>query len=190
MASETLHYPPPELGDGVVTLRRWTEDDLACVEEAGTDSRIPAGTTVPAVFTPAAGRAFIRRQWQRLIDGEGVSLAVHAEGRPVGLMWLGMRPQPGVVGLGYWVVPSARGRGYGTRAARLATDWALTDLGMARVEAWVDPDNEPSIRLLAAAGFAREGLLRAFLDYGHRRGDAIVFSRILSQGVRIDEQAT
>jgi RimJ/RimL family protein N-acetyltransferase len=50
---------------------------------------------------------------------------------------------------------------------------------MARVEAWVDPDNEPSIRLLASAGFKREGLLRAFLDYGDRRGDAVVFSRIV-----------
>jgi ribosomal-protein-alanine N-acetyltransferase len=179
MATETLRYPPPELGDGIVTLRRWAEDDLACVEEAGTDPRIPAGTTVPAVFTPDAGRAFIRRQSQRLIDGEGVSLAVHAEGRALGLIWLGVRPQPGVIGLGYWIVPSARGRGYGTRAVRVAADWALSDLGVARVEAWVDPGNEPSIRLLAAAGFAREGLLRAFLDYGDRRGDAIVFSRIL-----------
>jgi RimJ/RimL family protein N-acetyltransferase len=173
-----LDYPQPDLGDGVVVLRRWAEHDLACVEEASTDHRIPAGTTVPAVFDPDAGLAFIHRQWQRVIDGEGVSLAIDTGGRAVGLAWIGARPQRGVVGLGYWIVPSARGRGYGTRAARLASDWALRENEIARVEAWVDPDNEPSLRLLTSAGFQREGLLRAFLDYGERRGDAVVFSRI------------
>jgi RimJ/RimL family protein N-acetyltransferase len=174
----TLEYPRPDLCDGVVRLRPWAEHDLACIQEAASDPRIPAGTTVPAVFDPAAGREFIRRQHRRVTDGEGVSLAVEAEGRAVGLIWLGLRPQPGVVGLGYWIVPSARGRRYGTRAARLASEWALAEAGMARVEAWVDPDNEPSLRLLLSAGFAREGRLRAFLDHGGRRGDAIVLSRI------------
>lgn len=49
---------------------------------------------------------------------------------------------------------------------------------MSRVEAWVDPANEPSLHLLAAAGFEREGVLCAFLDHSDRRGDAVVFSRI------------
>jgi RimJ/RimL family protein N-acetyltransferase len=176
--SVTLDYPEPDLRDGVLTLRRWAEGDLACIEEAATDPRIPAGTTVPAVFDAGAGRAFIQRQWERVIDGQGVSMAIDVAGRAVGLIWLGIRPQPGVVGLGYWIIPGARGRTYGTRAARLASTWALADAGMARVEAWVDPDNVPSQRLLKSAGFEREGVLRAFLDYGDRRGDAVVFSRI------------
>jgi [ribosomal protein S5]-alanine N-acetyltransferase len=41
--------------DGAVTLRRWRETDLDCIAAAAEDPRIPAGTTVPAVFTPAAG---------------------------------------------------------------------------------------------------------------------------------------
>ncbi|MDA0169092.1 GNAT family N-acetyltransferase [Solirubrobacter taibaiensis] len=174
----TLDYPEPDLSDDTIALRRWAERDLACIQEAATDPRIPAGTTVPAVFDPDAGRAFIRRQRQRVVNGQGVSLAIDVAGRAVGLLWLGIRPQPRVVGLGYWIVPSARGRTYGTRAARLASTWALADAGMARVEAWVDPDNEPSLRLLASAGFEREGVLRAFLDLGDRRGDAVVLSRI------------
>jgi RimJ/RimL family protein N-acetyltransferase len=135
---------------------------------------------VPTVFSDQEGLAFIRRQWQRVVDGEGVSLAIAGagSGQAVGLIWLGVRPQPGVIGLGFWVVPGARGRGLGTRAARLAASWALEEAGMARVEAWVDPDNLPSQRLLSSAGFAREGILRSFLSSGARRTDAIVFSRI------------
>ena len=174
-----LSYPDPELSDGVVMLRPWSEGDLDCVREAATDARIPAGTTVPAVFTPEQGRAFISRQAQRIESGEGVSLAIAdaLTGVAFGLTWLAVRPQPDVMGLGYWVVPSARGRGFGTRAVRLAVGWALCDLGMARVEAWVEPGNVASQRLLIAAGFTREGVLRSFLSFNDGRTDALVFSR-------------
>ncbi|RKQ88349.1 RimJ/RimL family protein N-acetyltransferase [Solirubrobacter pauli] len=172
-----LRYPSPALTDGAVTLRPWHDDDLACVEQAATDPRIPAGTTVPAVFTREAGLAFIERQRRRVEDGEGVSLAISADGRAVGLLWLGVRPQPEVVGVGYWVVPAARGRGFGARAVRLAAGWALDHVGVARLEAWVAPVNVPSQRLLVSAGFQLEGRLRKFLDGG--RTDALVFSRVV-----------
>jgi [ribosomal protein S5]-alanine N-acetyltransferase len=174
-----LEYPSPDLTDGVVRLRPWSELDLACVREAATDPAIPAGTTVPAIFTPDEGRAFIQRQRARIERGEGVSLAI-AEARADearGLVWLAVRSQPGVTGLGYWVVPSARRQGYGLRAVRLACDWALQRPETHRVEAWVEPENVPSQRLLAAAGFVREGVLRSFLTVGARRADAIVFAR-------------
>jgi ribosomal-protein-alanine N-acetyltransferase len=176
-----LAYPDPALTDGVVLLRPWTPGDLKCVEEAAADPTIPAGTSVPAVFSPEEGLAFIERQGLRIDHGEGVSMAVADAGtdRAVGLIWLPLRPQPGVVGLGYWVVPRARGTGVGTRAVRLATNWALTLSGAARVEAWVEPENAPSQRLLTAAGFVREGVLRSFLHLDDRRADAIVFSRVI-----------
>jgi RimJ/RimL family protein N-acetyltransferase len=171
---------PGELTDGVIRLRRWREADVGCVEQASADPRIPEGTTVPERFTLEAGLAFIRRQWRRARDGEGVSLAIAEVGGDAacGLIWLPHRPQPGVVGLGYWVVPAARGRGVGTRAVRLAATWALEQPGIARVEAWVEPGNVASQRVLAAAGFTREGVLRSFLAYADRRVDVVVFSRI------------
>jgi RimJ/RimL family protein N-acetyltransferase len=174
-----LVYPDPTLSDGVVTLRPWDESDLDCVEEAATDPRIPAGTTVPAVFSAEDGLAFIRRQRQRISRGDGVSLAVvdASSDRSCGLVWLAVRPQPRVRGLGYWMVPSARGRGWATRAVRLAVEWALEDQRVARVEAWVEPENLPSQRLLATAGFVREGVLRSFLEVDGDPVDAVVFSR-------------
>jgi RimJ/RimL family protein N-acetyltransferase len=172
-------YPDPELTDGVVRLRRWCDRDLACIEAAASDARIAAGTTVPAVFTPDAGRAFVRRQWSRLEQGEGLSLAVaDVDGDEArGLVVLLVRPQPGVAGLGYWIVPEARRRGRATRAIGLLSAWALCQAGFARVEAWVDSGNEPSQRALASAGFVREGVLRSFLSRDGGRGDAVVFSR-------------
>jgi len=155
---------------------------MDCIAEAATDHRIPDGTSVPAVFTVEDGTAFIRRQWSRIADGIGVSQAVADTGtdRAVGLAILSLRPQPGVGGLGYWVIPSARGNGYATTAARLLGDWGLSILGLDRVEAWVEPDNVESQRVLLSAGFEQEGRLRNFLRSDGEPRDALVFSRVTS----------
>jgi [ribosomal protein S5]-alanine N-acetyltransferase len=83
-----------------------------------------------------------------------------------------------VIGLGYWIVPSARSRGYASRAAALASTWAIGDGGFARIEAWVEPNNIASQGALVAAGFELEGRLRSFLVNGAARSDALVYSRI------------
>jgi RimJ/RimL family protein N-acetyltransferase len=56
------------------------------------------------------------------------------------------------------------------------TEWGLGTF--ARVEAWVEPDNTASRRVLAANGFEREGLLRGFLSFATRRADVFVYSRL------------
>jgi ribosomal-protein-alanine N-acetyltransferase len=105
-----IDYPSPELVDDHVRLRRWEHRDVEGIGLASADERIPRGTTVPAVFSPAAGVAFIERQCGRHDDNEGVSLAIEdrASEVAVGLIVALDRPQPHVVGLGYWVVPPAR----------------------------------------------------------------------------------
>ena len=134
---------------------------------------------MPVTFTVEEGLAFIHRQWGRAEKGEGLSLALAdaVTNEANGLAVLMHRPQPGVVGLGYWVIPRARGRGFAARAARLLSTWALRDEGMARVEAWVEAGNAASQRVLQAAGFTHEGVLRSFLSYEDQRVDALVFSQ-------------
>jgi [ribosomal protein S5]-alanine N-acetyltransferase len=179
-----LAYPDPQLTDGAICLRPWRLDDAECVRQAGEDPAIVKRTTVPAVYSAEAARSFIARQRGRIENGEGMSLAIAdaVNDQALGLLWLGIRPQPGVLGLGYWVIPAARRRGLAARAVRLASDWALERDDVARVEAWLEPDNITSQRLLASAGFAREGLLRSFLVYELRRADAVVFARIAESG--------
>jgi RimJ/RimL family protein N-acetyltransferase len=168
---------PTDLADGVVRLRPWTATDLGCVEQAAEDPRILEVTSVPARYTRESGLAFIGRQHERLTSGQAVSVAIadHDTDEALGLAILQPRPQPGVAGLGYWIVPKARRRGLAGRAVGLMTGWGLTDF--ARVEAWVEPDNTASQRVLESNGFEREGLLRSFLVLGTRRADVLVYSR-------------
>ncbi|MCB0907741.1 MAG: GNAT family N-acetyltransferase [Nocardioidaceae bacterium] len=181
---DPLPYPDPPLGDGRIGLRPWLETDLECVRLAATDPVIPRGTTVPSPFSPSEALAFIHRQWQRREDHEGVSQAIVdlPTDTAVGLLWLALRPQPGVGGLGYWVVPSHRGRGAATAAVRLLVPWALATLRLHRLEAWVEPDNHASQRVLAACGFQHEGRLRNFLLVDAKPTDALVYAVIPQSG--------
>jgi [ribosomal protein S5]-alanine N-acetyltransferase len=173
-----LSYPDPALTDGAVVLRRWEESDIGCVEEASHDPSIPEGTTVPARFTPAEGLAWIERQWERSDKGEGLSLAIADAGsnEALGVVVLLFRRQPGTVEIGYWLIPRARGRRLASRAVALVARWALTDAGLARVEALVVPDNIASQRVLEDVGFRREGHLRSYLVFNGRRADAFIYS--------------
>ena len=169
---------PLELGDEHVALRAWTYGDLACIEQASEDPAIPADMTVPLPFSREAGLAFLERECQRFVTGEGLSLAVAeaATDTAVGLICLLHRQQPGVAGVGFWTVASRRRQGFARTSLGLLSRWALGLPAMVRLEALVEPGNEGPRRVLEAAGFRREGLLRSYLDLGGVRGDAILFS--------------
>ena len=154
----SLRYPSPELSDGPTHLRQWSLDDIACIAEASTDSRIPEGTTVPATYSPDAGRAFIERQWSRFDNGEGLSLAISSSvtGTAIGLIVLTLRPQNGVAGVGYWVVPSQRGQGHAPRAVRLVTQWATT---RADPDLYIVQEGDTYESIAASQGITLEQLL-------------------------------
>ena len=163
-------------------LRKWSYSDLQCIEEASRDPVIPFGTTVPSKFSEDAGRAFIDRQWGRWTMGEGLSLAmVEARtGTAAGLVCLLHRQQPGVVGVGYWIVASRRRKGLTLASLVLLSRWALRLSAVARLEALVDPGNEASIRVLHGAGFRQEALLRSYMEFEGHRGDAVLYALLES----------
>jgi RimJ/RimL family protein N-acetyltransferase len=175
---QLLPYPDPPLSDDTVALRRWAESDVGCVEEASFDRRIPRGTTVPATFTVEEGLAWIERQWGRAENGEGLSLAIAdaGSGEALGAVVLLFRRQPGTAEIGYWLIERARGRRLAARAVGLLSTWAVTEAGLARVEALVDPENVASQRVLERVGFHREGLLRSYLAFETGRVDAFMYS--------------
>jgi len=77
--------------------------------------------------------------------------------------------------LGYALSSSHWGNGYMREAVPLALSFAFESLGMHRVEADVDPRNDPSIRLLEELGFQREGYLRERYRVGEEIQDAIFY---------------
>jgi RimJ/RimL family protein N-acetyltransferase len=62
--------------------------------------------------------------------------------------------------IGYWMHAPMRGKGIGTIAAKMITNYGFTTMGFRRIEAAVDIDNTASQKLLMSAGYTKEGILR------------------------------
>jgi RimJ/RimL family protein N-acetyltransferase len=176
-----LTYPTPELASARVILRKWSMNDLACVESASR-AGYSRGSTIPRDYTDEEGRAWIERQWSRQQHGLGLSLAVaHRDsGTAVGMVYMGLQGIQGHGALGYWLVPEIHRQGFGTEAVSLVCNWALRETHLYRLVAYVEPANTASIALLRKCGFTEEGRLRSFLTFDDGVFDALSFSLLTS----------
>ena len=82
--------------------------------------------------------------------------------------------------VGYWTAPWARRRGVATRAVGVLSGWAIRDLGFVRISLLTFPGNVASEGVATAAGYTREGLLRAYLEVRGERRDTTVWSLVAS----------
>lgn len=78
--------------------------------------------------------------------------------------------------LGYWIGEAHRGRGLATWAATWTAAYGFRELGLARIEILVLPDNAPSLRVAAKLGAVREAVLPGAIEFQDRRADAVLFS--------------
>jgi len=171
----------PELAAGPVRLRPFRLTDLDLVCEAAQDPYIPLIATVPGAFTEGEGRQFIERQWSRAEQGTGYSFAIAdaADDHAVGQAGLWLRDiSHGRAAVGYWVAGSARGRGAARYAVAAVTEWAFSELRIPRLELYVEPWNQASIRTAESTGFRREGLLRSWQAVGGERKDMLMYSML------------
>ncbi len=171
----SLVPPDPPLSDGVITLRPLDERDLPAIERAASDAEIVRWFDLDT-RSPAAYLAAKRDAWT---EGTGASFAICDATLPdpsLGQVFI-ERDDDGRGSVGYWLLENARGKGRATRAVRLMASWALPELRLGRLQLHTDPENVASQRVAERAGFAHEGVLRAY--NGRRdgtRADAVVYS--------------
>jgi RimJ/RimL family protein N-acetyltransferase len=167
--------PDPPLSDGSVTLRPLDARDLRAIERAASDAEIlrwfDLRTRSPVGYLEAK-----RDAWAA---GTGASFAICDAILPdacLGHVFV-ERDDDGRGSVGYWLLEAARGEGRATRALGLVASWALPAMQLGRLQLLTDPENVASQRVAERAGFAREGVLRAYNrgDDG-TRADAVVYS--------------
>jgi ribosomal-protein-alanine N-acetyltransferase len=148
---------------------------LAPTDEAEFLERARASRSLhrPWSHPPTTSEAF--RDHIGIDDGKEERLAVcrNEDGAIVGYFGLGQI----VYGkfrnayLGYYAFRPFAGKGYMREGLELVLRRAFGDLGLHRVQASIQPGNEPSIALVRAAGFRKEGLARRYLKIGGRWRD-------------------
>ncbi len=80
----------------------------------------------------------------------------------------------------YWMNESARGHGWMRRAAATVADWALSDLGLERLELGHRVNNPASGAVAKAAGFVKEGTERGKFLINGERIDVDTYGRLRS----------
>ncbi|CAN1489981.1 RimL Acetyltransferases, including N-acetylases of ribosomal proteins [Candidatus Nanopelagicaceae bacterium] len=155
----------PTLQYGLVTLRPSAERDIDSIFDACQDPLIPAFTTIPANYTLDHAIDFVRsdpfsfseRRELRLVIDYGNGDDAQFAG-VISLHTINIKNHAAEIG--YWMEKSMRGKGIGTIAAKMITDYGFRSLGFRRIDGLADVENAASQKLLTSAGFQKEGILR------------------------------
>jgi [ribosomal protein S5]-alanine N-acetyltransferase len=170
----------PELRYGSILLRGFALSDLPLIRQAAEDPYIPTITSVPPAYSDDSGRAFIERQHRLALDGHGYPFVISNASNPhqgLGALGLWLREiENGRVSIGYWVVPSARGRHAAGLALRAAVDYAFGVLAIPRLQLFIEPWNAASQRTAEYAGFSQEALLHGWERIGGTQHDAYCYA--------------
>lgn len=141
---------PPASEDDLPVLRKLTQDPETTGEFEG------YGWYAPRLF---------RRGWEEdgLISPDGGSLVVICGDELIGAVtWRRHQTAPAshCWELGIWLLPEARGHGYGTQAHRLLVHYLFAHTTVYRIEAATEVGNIAEQKVPERTGFTREGVRR------------------------------
>src|SRR5207247_9966408 len=102
---------PDGIGDDVVRLRAWRDDDVALLREGSEDDYVALIEHLPVPFSEREAHAWLDDQptWPERGRGWSLAIADAGSGEGVGGIGLVLRHPPGIAELGYWVAPRRRG---------------------------------------------------------------------------------
>ena len=171
---EGLYLRPPEMRDF---------DEWAALRAESRQFLSPWEPTWPADdLTRPAFRRRLRRHAEEVERDEAFPFFIFREGDNalIGGLTIGqIRRGVAQTGtFGYWMGARFARNGYMTRAVRAACGFAFAILRLHRIEAACLPHNIPSMRLLEANGFKREGLARSYLRINGAWQDHVLFALI------------
>jgi RimJ/RimL family protein N-acetyltransferase len=158
------------LTDGVVTLRRFRDEDTLAIAAACVDPEIARFLPdVPQPYTIDDAHAYLAYATSQWVAGRQRPVAITGGKDDAFLGAIEVRLEE-EGSIGYWIAAASRGRGFATRALLLVSRWAVTEGGVERLELTTHPENLASQRVAERAGFSCD----------ERRADAVVFSLRLS----------
>ncbi len=136
-------------------LRTLTEQDVDLLVEAtsGESARSLWAAHPCGPYSAHDARAALR-DWHPSSTNQA-SYGLLDDGRMLGALGL-MCDGPNSAELAYWVRPENRRQGLALRSIQALTPWAHRTLRLSRIWLEINPDNTPSLRLAARAGYRYE----------------------------------
>jgi ribosomal-protein-alanine N-acetyltransferase len=169
-----------------LTLRFATPADAPALFELGSDPEVTkffSWGPYASVDEPAAYIDGLRGERER---GERLDFLIVADDSgPIGVTGLtevSHRDRRAVVGT--WLARERWGTGANAESKALIATLAFVTLGLERLGAYTDVENQRSQAALLRLGFVREGVLRSWHRHGGRVRDVVLFSWLKEEFVR------
>ena len=177
-----LRPPTRLLADEAIRLVPLTSAHKRGVAELVKDEDVRRNTRIPTAPPADYSTTWLSTYEKAWRDGSRAGFAIEThEGEFLGLGLFVQLESEGRQGeIGYVVGPDARGKGVATRTLRLLTDWGFSELGLERIELWIDVANPASERVAERVGYVREGVLRSYWFKEDIRRDFGIWSRLRS----------
>ncbi len=118
---------------------------------------------------------------QAFEDGKGINWAICSKNDPKMIGYVGywrIVPDHEQAEIGYMVHPDHWGKGIMSKCLDLVFDYALQELGIHRIEAFVRKENKASIHLLKKREFLFEGELKDYIKSPSGFSNALIYARL------------
>lgn len=161
----------PTLTTERLTLRPLRLDDVPALHRWLSDPQVMRfWSTLPHTALKQT-EDWVRVSLDAMAKGEAQDFAVLHDGGVIGRIafWQGNE-------IGFFFDPAMQGRGFASEALRAMTGFGFDTLGFSKIEADVDPDNTPSLRLLTRNGFTRTGFAEKTFEIGGKWFDSVFLS--------------
>lgn len=171
-----------QLTDGLITLRPPRPTDLPALLEAVHESLAelhPWMDWATPAYNEASARNWLEHVQLAWEHASGFQFAITdaASGEYLGHCGVdGINEKYHFCNLGYWVRTHRTGRGFASRATRLAAQFAFETGGLVRAEIVIAAGNLPSQRVAQKAGAHYEGLLLNRMVVRTEVLDAVMYS--------------
>ena len=168
------------MNSGDIKLREWSYSDIRDLAHYANNRKIWLNLRdrFPHPYTEADALAWIAAYHSQV--GPTTSFAVDREGKVIG--GIGFERFGDVhrmtAEIGYWIAEPFWGMGIATIAARRASEYGFSTLGLERIEAAVFEWNPASARVLEKSGYMLEGRRRNSILKDGRLIDSLLYARL------------
>jgi RimJ/RimL family protein N-acetyltransferase len=141
-----------------LNLRIVEKEDLPLVAEWFNDPNF-SGRFDP--IDSQQSRTEIEKKYGNLSSEEKWFIIEKKDGTKIG--FIGHFPDRNNLEIGYALIPSERGKGYGTEAVLVMVDYLFLSKNIVRIQAGTNVENKASQKVLEKTGFQKEGINRKIL---------------------------
>lgn len=168
----------PQWSDGTVALEPLTVFHADFLLRLRSDPEVLRYVDREPLASAQEAKAYAQRIADDTAAGRGANWLIReqASGAPAGSIGLWRIDRANdLAELGYTLMPAYWGRGFARRALGAVLDYGFGVLGLHRIEANINPENEASRRLLERAGFRLEAQFRENYRFRDRHLDSHIY---------------